>query len=80
MGGRKWRGNRIRPRAASDVFSRVVAALEELFTTSAEGSESEAQSGAGKAIIEGGSRRSCSVVFLSSKTVLEEPLGMAEGG
>jgi hypothetical protein len=36
MGGRKWREGRIRPQAASDVFSRVVAILEELFTTSAE--------------------------------------------
>ena len=29
MGGRKWREGRIRPQAASDVFSRVVAILEE---------------------------------------------------
>jgi hypothetical protein len=36
MGGRKWRGSRIRPRAASDVLSRVVAVLEELFTATAE--------------------------------------------
>ena len=36
MGGREWRGRPIRPRAASDVFSRVVAALEELFTATAE--------------------------------------------
>jgi hypothetical protein len=36
MGGREWRGSRIRSRAASDVFSRVVAALEELFTATAE--------------------------------------------
>jgi hypothetical protein len=80
MGDRKRRGSRIPPQVASDVFSRVVAALEELFTTSAEGSEPEAQSRAGKAVIEGGSRRSCSVVLLCSETVLEEPLGMAEGG
>jgi hypothetical protein len=80
MVDRKRRGSRIRPQAASDVFPRIVAALEELFTTSAEGSELEAQSRTGKAVIEGGSRRSCSVVLLSSETVLEEPLGMAEGG
>jgi len=36
MGGREWRGSRIRSRAASDVFSRVVAALEEPFTATAE--------------------------------------------
>jgi hypothetical protein len=42
MGGREWRGNRIRPRAVSEVFSRVVAVLEELFTTTTEGSEPEA--------------------------------------
>ena len=48
MGGRERRGSRIRPRAASDVFSRVVAALEELFTATAEGSEPEAQSGPGR--------------------------------
>jgi hypothetical protein len=80
MGGREWRGSRIRPQAASDVFSRVVAALEELFTAMAEESEPEAQSGAGKAVLEGGNRRSCSVVLLSSETVLEEPFGMAQGG
>jgi hypothetical protein len=57
-----------------------VAALEELFTATAEDNEPEAQSRAGKAVIEGGNRRSCSVVFLSSETVLEEPFGMAEGG
>ena len=45
MGGREWRGSRIRSRAASDVFSRVVAALGEPFTATAEGSESKAQSG-----------------------------------
>jgi hypothetical protein len=80
MGGREWRGRRIRPQAASDVFSRVVAALEEPFTTSAEGREPEARSRAGKADIEGGSQGSCSVVFLSSETALEEPFRMAEGG
>jgi hypothetical protein len=57
-----------------------VAALEELFTARAEDSEPQAQSRAGKAVIEGGNRRSCSVVYLSSKTVLEEPFRMAEGG
>jgi hypothetical protein len=36
MGGRKWREGRIRPQAASDVFSRVMAVLEELLTASAE--------------------------------------------
>jgi hypothetical protein len=36
MGGREWRGSWIRPRAASDVFSRVVAALGELLTAKAE--------------------------------------------
>jgi hypothetical protein len=80
MGGREWRGSRIRPRAASDVFSRVVAVLEEPFTATAEGSEPEAQSGAGKAVTKGGGRGSCSVVFLFSETVLEEPFRMAEGG
>jgi hypothetical protein len=80
MGGREWREGRIRPRAASDGFSRVVAVLEELFTATAEGSKPEAQSGAGKVVIEGESRRSCSVVFLSSETVLEEPFRMAKGG
>ena len=80
MGGRKWREGRLRPQAASDVFSRVVAALEEPFTATAEASEPEAQSGAGKAVIGGRNRGSCSVVFLCSETALEEPLGMAEGG
>jgi hypothetical protein len=56
MGGRKWRGSLTGPRAANDVFPRVVAALEELFTATAEGSEPEAESGAGKAVIEGRSR------------------------
>ena len=32
------------------------------------------------AVIEGLSREGCSVVFLSSKTALEEPFRMAEGG
>jgi hypothetical protein len=36
MGGREWRGSPIRPRAASDVFSRVVATLEEPCTATAE--------------------------------------------
>jgi hypothetical protein len=80
MGGREWRESLTRPRAAGDAFSRVVAVLDELFTATAEASEPEAQSGAGKAAIEGGSRRSCSVVFLFSETVLEEPFRMAEGG
>ena len=80
MDGREWRGSPTRPRAANEVFSRAVAVLEELFTATANGSESKAPLGAGKAVIEGGSRRSCSVVFLSSETVLEEPFRMAEGG
>jgi hypothetical protein len=80
MGGRKRRGSLTRPYVASDAFSGVVAVLEELFTATAEGSKPEAQSGAGKTVLEGGSQRSCSVVFLSSETVLEEPFGMAEGG
>jgi hypothetical protein len=80
MGGREWRGSRIRPRAASDVLSRIVAALEEPFTATAVGNESEAQSGAGKVVIEGVSRGLCSVVFLFSETALEEPFRMAEGG
>ncbi len=36
MDGREWHGSRIRPRAASDVLSRVVAVLEEPFTATAE--------------------------------------------
>jgi hypothetical protein len=36
MGGRKWRGSLTGPRPANDVFPRVVAALEEPFTASAE--------------------------------------------
>ena len=36
MGGRKRRGRLICPRTASDVFSRAVAALEELLTATAE--------------------------------------------
>jgi hypothetical protein len=80
MGGREWRESLTRPQAASNAFSRVVAVLEELFTATAEGSKPEAQSGAGKAVIEGGSRGSCSVVFLSRETALEEPIGMSEGG
>jgi hypothetical protein len=36
MVDRKRGGSRIRPQAASDVFPRVVAALEELFTATAE--------------------------------------------
>jgi hypothetical protein len=64
MDGREWCVGRIRPQAASDVFSRVVAALGEPLTAKAEE----------------GSRRSCSVVFLFSKSALEEPFRMAEGG
>jgi hypothetical protein len=44
------------------------------------GSEPEAQSGTGKAVIEGVSQGLCSVVFLFSETALEEPFRMAEGG
>jgi hypothetical protein len=36
MGGREWRGSGTGTQAASDVFSRVVAVLEELFTATAE--------------------------------------------
>lgn len=32
MGGREWRGSGIGTQAAGDVFSRVVAVLEDLFT------------------------------------------------
>jgi hypothetical protein len=47
MGGRERRGSRLRRHAASDGFSRVVAALGEPFTTKAEGGESQAQPGPG---------------------------------
>jgi hypothetical protein len=79
MGGRKRRGSLTRSRPASDVFSRVLAVLEELFTATAK-EANRRRDWWPKAVIGEGNRGSCSVVFLSSETALEEPLGMAEGG
>jgi hypothetical protein len=80
MDGREWRGSGIGRQAASDVFSKSRGGPGGTVHGDGEGSEPETRLGAGKAVIGEGNWRPCSVVFLSSKTALEEPFGMAEGG
>ena len=79
MGGREsaWQSGMspARDRASS---GSVVAALEEPSTSGERESRRASIRRPGKAVVEGGSLGSCSLVVLFSKTALEEPFAAAE--
>jgi hypothetical protein len=78
MGGREQRGGRVRSRLAILAIPSVVATLEERTTAVSEG-ESEERLEARESHCQRGNNRSCSLVYLFSKTGLEEPFAAAEG-
>jgi hypothetical protein len=80
MGDREWPRSRIRPRAACDVFSKVVAALGELLTAKAEEVSRSHNRGPGRPSSKEGVGGHVQSSFLFSETALEEPFRMAEGG
>jgi hypothetical protein len=78
MGGRQWGRSRVRSRLAIPAFPGVVATLEERSAAVSEG-ESEERLEAREGHRQRGKNRSCSLVYLFSKTGLEEPFAAAEG-
>jgi hypothetical protein len=78
MGGRERRGGRVRSRLANAAIPSVVATLEER-TTAVSKSESEERLEAREGPCQRGNNRLCSLVYLFSKTGLEEPFAAAEG-
>jgi hypothetical protein len=78
MGGRERRGGRVRSRLAIPAIPSVVATLEER-TTAVSKRESEERLEAREGRCQRGNNRLCSLVYLFSKTGLEEPFAAAEG-
>jgi hypothetical protein len=78
MGGRERRGGRDRSRLANSAIPSVVATLEERTTAVSEG-ESEERLAAREGHRQRGTNWLCSLVYLFSKTGLEEPFAAAEG-